>query len=200
MSLAFDDPIPGQTPLADISGLRRRDVRTTAELNAAEAENIRRAVVKYLVARPTARLAPFDLPWMRRLHRDMFGRVWAWAGEIRRHETNIGTPPLRIEQELHSLVGDAATWQRSGTSLEEQAARLHHRAVVVHPFANGNGRWSRMLANIWLRRHGAPAIEWPEATIGASSVARGRYLQALRSADGGEIAPLLALHREFTAA
>jgi Fic-DOC domain mobile mystery protein B len=197
--VGLDPPIPGQTPLADVSGLRRRDIRTTAELNAAEAENIRRAVVKYLVARPSARLAPFDLPWLCRLHREMFGRVWAWAGGIRRHETNIGTPPLRIEQELHSLLGDVAAWRNAGVQLDEQAARIHHRAVLVHPFPNGNGRWSRMLANVWLRRHGVQAVEWPEATIGTASIARGRYLRALRAADSGDIAELLALHREFSA-
>jgi fido (protein-threonine AMPylation protein) len=83
--------------------------------------------------------------------------------------------------------------------LDEQAARIHHRAVLVHPFPNGNGRWSRMLANVWLRRHGVQAVEWPEATIGTASIARGRYLRALRDADSGDIAELLALHREFAA-
>jgi Fic family protein len=81
--------------------------------------------------------------------------------------------------------------------LHEQAARLHHRAVAIHPFANGNGRWSRMLANIWLRRNGARWTEWPEATIGASSVIRGRYLDALRAADAGDLGPLTAMHAEF---
>jgi hypothetical protein len=54
-----------------------------------------------------------------------------------------------------------------------------------------------MLANIWLRRNGARWTEWPEATIGASSVIRGRYLDALRAADAGDLGPLTAMHAEF---
>ena len=40
--------------------------------------------------------------------------------------------------------------------LSEQAVLLHHRAVQIHPFENGNGRWSRLLANIWLKKHAHP--------------------------------------------
>jgi len=43
-----DAPIPGQTPLDDLSGLRDKRILTTAELNSAEAENIRKATLKYL--------------------------------------------------------------------------------------------------------------------------------------------------------
>ncbi len=195
--MAFDAPLPGQTPLADLSGLRLRHVRTTAELNGAEAENIRRAVLKYLAARPSPRSAPFDARWMRRLHREMFGRVWSWAGDLRRHETNIGAPPAAIEAGLHALALDLPAWRASGMGTLEQAALLHHRAVALHPFANGNGRWSRMLANVLLRRDGAGVVEWPESTIGAASPVRERYLRALRAADAGDIRALADLHAEF---
>lgn len=43
----------------------------------------------------------------------------------------------------------------------DDAALLHYRAVKIHPFPNGNGRWSRMLANVWLRKHGAKPTVWP---------------------------------------
>jgi Fic-DOC domain mobile mystery protein B len=193
----LDAPLPGQTPLPDLSGLRQRHVRTTSDLKLAEAENVRRAVIKHLMSSTSPRRARFDVPWMQRLHRDMFGRVWLWAGGLRRHETNIGVAPHRVETELHSLVADLGAWHGSAMPLHEQAARLHHRAVAIHPFANGNGRWSRMLANIWLRRNGARWTEWPEATIGASSVIRGRYLDALRAADAGDLGPLTVMHAEF---
>ena len=80
----------------------------------------------------------------------------------------------------------------------KQATRLHHRAVSIHPFVNGNGRWSRMLANIWLKRHGQAIIEWPEETIGSNSVIRDEYLGAIRAADAGDERPLRELHQRFT--
>jgi Fic family protein len=81
-------------------------------------------------------------------------------------------------------------------SLLEQSARLHYRAVWIHPFWNGNGRWARLLANIWLGRHKNPLILWPES-IGQESPIRNDYLRALNAADDGEFDPLLALHSRY---
>src|SRR5205085_2559464 len=137
--------IPGQTPIDDLSGLRM-GITTQAELNAHEAENIRRAVLKYLAGRPSRRSARFDTAWAMRLHREMFGRVWKWAGAVRTRETNLGSPPDRIAVDLRTLLDDLRAWEGSGMPLLEQAVRLHHRAVHIHPFPNGNGRWARLLA------------------------------------------------------
>ena len=71
----------GETPLADFDGLRKRHVRTRAQLAIVEAENVRHAVIRYLVAQPSRRIAPFDFGWMLRLHAEMFGEVWSWAGK-----------------------------------------------------------------------------------------------------------------------
>ncbi|MBX3402827.1 MAG: mobile mystery protein B [Phycisphaeraceae bacterium] len=192
-----DPPILGQTPIDDLSGLRIRSIRSTADLNMAEAENIRKATLKYLASRPSRRAAPFDVVWARRLHAEMFGDVWTWAGSFRKRETNIGSSPALIESDLHNLLADLSAWARSGMPPIEQAARLHHVAVRIHPFPNGNGRWSRLLANIWLKRGGEPPIEWPEATIGAASIIRQDYLNAIRAADRADYSQLLALHRRF---
>jgi Fic-DOC domain mobile mystery protein B len=192
-----DPPIPGQTPLDDLTGLRVKSIRTTAELNAAEAENIRKATLKYLASRPTSRSARFDIRWLRHLHAEMFGDVWTWAGTFRKSETNIGALPHEIEVRLHTLLEDLKARKDSGMPLLEQAVRLHHIAVLIHPFPNGNGRWSRMVGNIWLKLHGSKPIEWPETTIGSASTIRGEYLEAVRVADKGDYAALLSLHERF---
>ena len=189
--------VPGQTPLDDLSGLRVKSIHTAAELNAAEAENIRKAILKYLASRPTSRSARFDSRWLCRLHAEMFGDVWTWAGTFRKRETNIGAPPHDIEVRLHALLEDIHAWKDSGMPVLEQAVRLHHVAVQIHPFPNGNGRWSRMLGNIWLKLHGAEPIEWPETTIGSASTIRGEYLEAVKVADRGDYSTLLALHERF---
>jgi hypothetical protein len=54
-----------------------------------------------------------------------------------------------------------------------------------------------MLSNIWLRRHGGRAVEWPEATIGTASAVREEYLAAVRAADRGNLVPLISLHQRF---
>jgi len=171
---------------------------TRAELNRAEAENIRKVVVKYLAAKPSLRSAPFTLTWVKRLHKQMFGDVWKWAGDFRQENLNLGCDWHQIQMQIQALLDDLVFWQERGDALLEQAARLHHRAVWIHPFSNGNGRWARMLANIWLKRHGQAIIEWPEETIGSTSVIRDEYLAAIRAADAGDERSLIELHRRFT--
>lgn len=190
------EPIEGETPIDDRSGLLLKHVRSRRQLNVAEAMNIQKTVVKYLAARPSVRSAPFHIDWCLKLHREMFGDVWNWAGQVRRTDLNLGVPPFRIEVDLQQLMDDLRFWQNEPTMHHtEVAARLHHRAVFIHPFLNGNGRWSRMLANIYLRQAGRPLTRWPEQTLGESSIIRSEYLRAIRLADAGNYVPLIELHR-----
>lgn len=189
--------LPGETPVDDISGLRIKGISTRADLNAAEAENVLKATLKYLAGHPSRRTAPFNVAWMLKLHREMFGDVWSWAGEIRTRDLNIGVPFYQVRQELHNMAEDLATWRKYGHDLVEQAARLHFRAVRIHPFLNGNGRWARMLANVLLKQNRSPIIEWPETVIGTESTIRSEYIAAIKEADRGDDGPLIALHRRF---
>lgn len=128
----------------------------------------------------------------------MFGRVWTWAGRKRTVPLNLGVPPYRIDLDLQTLLDDLKYWEQHSTiPVAQQAAHLHHRAVAIHPFMNGNGRWSRLLANIWLAQHDQGVIVWPEDVIGGASVVRSEYLEAIRSADAGDILPLVHLQERY---
>ena len=189
-------PIPGETPI-DPSELRVRGVENRRDLAILEARNIRQAVVKYLAARPSRRSAPFDVPWLLELHREMYGDVWEWAGTVRSRSLNLGAPPHQIRERLGALVEDLHSWSGDGHEFDLQAVRLHHLAVRIHPFLNGNGRWARLLANIRLRRHDAPLTLWPEEAIAGVSPIRDEYIAAIRSADRGDCSPLTELHARF---
>jgi Fic-DOC domain mobile mystery protein B len=190
--------LPGETPIDDISGLKLKDVRTRKQLSLVEAENVLKATVKYLATKPSRRLAPFDLKWFLKLHREMFGDVWQWAGKPRTIDLNIGVAWHQIEIGLQCLVNDLRYWKENWHDVVEQAAYLHHRAVRIHPFLNGNGRWARTMANIWLRLHGHELTRWPEEAIGAVSPVRNEYLIAIKAADNGDMQPILDLHRRFS--
>ncbi len=189
----------GRTPIADISGLKIKGITTRAELDAAEAENIRKAIVKYFGKRLTRRTARFDLSWAKRLHKEMFGDVWKWAGEFRTYDLNFGIPWRGIETSLQVLLENLASWDQYGVSLLDQAVRLHYESVHIHPFRDGNGRWSRMVANIWLRLQRHPVTEWPAEISGGESKIRGEYLAAIRLAYQGNDVPLRELHHRYTA-
>jgi Fic-DOC domain mobile mystery protein B len=190
--------IPGETLIDDVSGLLIKGITTRAELNEHEAANIAKAVEKYLLVRPSARSAKFDYSWCLKLHAEMFGDVWEWAGTVRtRDGYNIGIKCHAIPENLELLIQDLREFSTYGIELVEQAARLHHRAVQIHPFQNGNGRWARMLANIWLKQNRHGIIKRPEVVIGTESEIRNRYLAAMKLADDYDFSELIALQNEF---
>lgn len=204
-------PIPGIIPdlLPDdiTAKLASTNIKTRRQLAAAEAENVRRPVLKYLVDRPTKQSAPFDLPWLTKLHAEMFAKVWHSAGTLRTSEAPKDEPhaaaPNEIETALQNTLDALAGWKQTGMTLLEQSVRLHHAAARIRPFEGGNVRWSRFLGNIWLRRHNHPIVEWPPVPPGSPagpvSPIRQTYLTAVRAADNHNIAPLLELHRRFLA-
>jgi Fic-DOC domain mobile mystery protein B len=197
--MSWGTPLEGETLLSDRDGLRIRSIQTREQLNIAEARNISLAVTKYLSRRPLRRSAKFDYPWMLRLHKEMFGDVWEWAGQLRSCDVTIGVPWTVVGAQLSELADALVDWERDWRDVLEQSVRLHHRAVQIHPFRNGNGRWSRMLANIWLALHGRPVIEWPSDMGIETSPVRAEYLACIRLADTGEHEPLYELHKRFLA-
>jgi Fic family protein len=85
------------------------------------------------------------------------------AGRVRRHGVRIAgsrfVPPSPVE--LQPMLDDFFAWyRRSGSSLHpvELAALAHLRFVTIHPFADGNGRMSRLIMNFVLRRAGYPML------------------------------------------
>lgn len=189
--------VPGETPIDDVSGLLVPNVGTRRQLNQIEAENVTLAAAKYLVGELTEADAPFTFDWLFALHREMFGNVWGWAGKPRTCDLNIGCPAYDVEPQVLNLVADLAYWGNQPDKLISDAALLHYRAVKIHPFLNGNGRWARMLANVWRRRHGARPIVWPEPLIGEVSPIRAEYIAAIQTADRNDLRPLVALHERF---
>ncbi len=193
--MALWKPIPGETPIEDISGLLVKSITLRSELDTEEAGNILEAALAYFTGKLTRAIAPFDYAWALRLHKEMFGKVWSWAGTLRKSDTNIGVPYHRIEQLLYQLMENLPYW--NSEPLLKQAAMLHHQAVSIHPFPNGNGQWSRMLGDIWLRLHAHPFPAWPAAEMGKVSPVRAEYLAALQAADNGDYDPLVQLYERF---
>lgn len=184
----------GATPIDDTTDLLIPGITTLQDLNAVEAENILEAMRSHLSVRKNAAGGWFDEPFLRRVHRDMFAKVWRWAGRYRNRELNIGVPAHRVPEEIAKLVGDIHFWMSLPVAqmpLLERAARIHHRLAWIHPFLNGNGRYARIAADIYLFSQRIPLPEWPE-NLGKDGEIRHQYLQALRSADQNNFDSLMA--------
>lgn len=188
----------GQTPIDDLSGLLV-DIKTRQELNDLEAENNNKAYSKYLLfMKPDSKLNPFTYESFIQIHKDMFGEVWDWAGEKRKTEKNLGVPPARIGSEIHRFLYDFNKWNEEGMSSSEIAARIHQRLAHIHPFENGNGRWARLVTNIYLHRKGISLIKWPADQDFIRKVFKQKYLSALKTADNGDYGLLSKIHAECT--
>ena len=191
-------PIDDATPLDDISGLKlpKNKVYHLKEIYVHEANNIALATLKYLSAPPSKKLAPFTYEWLSKLHEEMFGNVWDWAGKFRHVELSIGIKAYQVPTALKELADDMAFWDKNKTfDIYEIAARIHHRAVQIHPFQNGNGRWSRMLANIYLRQNGSMPVKWQEDLLSKENPKRDEYIKALKDADNGDYSGVIEMHK-----
>lgn len=185
----------GATPLAPEAreGLIPSGVTLRRELNEYEQGNIADATLWA----SSRKHNPVTAPFCRNLHRRMFGDVWKWAGKYRKFNTYpVGCDHQHIEQLLHQLVGSAQWWIDNKTfEPDEIAVRYHHGLVQIHPFPNGNGRWSREMGNVLARRLDRPAFSWGGSQLLDDGAIRKAYLAALRKADGDDFSDLLTFAR-----
>jgi Fic-DOC domain mobile mystery protein B len=172
------------------------DLTTKDELNEWERQNILEASGWAFDRRNFRRHDPFAESYVRELHRRMFDQTWKWAGRYRTTEKNIGIPHYHIREALAALLGDVRYWSEHQTfGPDELAVRLHHRLVWIHPFANGNGRHARLIADVFLHRYGGAVFTWGGADVARAGDFRQRYIEALRAADSNDIQPLLVFAR-----
>ncbi|KRB23418.1 MULTISPECIES: mobile mystery protein B [Mesorhizobium] len=187
----------GATPLDlnELAGLKHRHITTQAELDELEQANITSGLLWLSRTRRKDVLTP---GFAVELHRRLFGDVWTWAGTFRTTGKNIGVDPVQIGVQLRAALDDALYWvDRDTYAPLEAAIRLHHRMVFIHPFANGNGRHARILADAMLEKlYGVGPVDW---TAGADLLKmnerRAAYISALKAADRHDIGPLLAFAR-----
>jgi Fic-DOC domain mobile mystery protein B len=186
--------IDGQTPLGEEEkeGLKIKSITTQGELDEFEQLNIEKAVEWTI----HTKLKPEKIlteKFVKDLHKRMFGDVWKWAGEFRKTEKNIGTPWIQIGIGLKNLLSDTKYWIDNNTySPEEIAIRFKHRIVSIHCFTNGNGRHSRMMADIIMESiFGKEIFSWHQSTLVKADETRKIYINALKEADNGKVKALI---------
>ena len=179
------------TPLTaeEKNGLKLKWITLRSELNEAEARNIAQAQL-WLASNKKKDVCSDT--FLRKLHKKMFCDVWVWAGEYRITERNIGVVPYQIPMKLMQLFDDLNFWIDNKTySNHEIAVRLHHKLVQIHPFPNGNGRVSRLMADLVLRKLEGKTLYWGDTNLVDVSEVRRKYIDALRKADAGDYTDLL---------
>jgi Fic-DOC domain mobile mystery protein B len=189
----------GQTPLDEDEkeSLLIPTISTRNELDEFEQQNIEQAIL-WTLKRSVKPGVILSGEFIRSLHKRMFGNVWAWAGQFRKTNKNLGVDKWQIPTELHNLIEDTRYWIKNKTyPPDEIAIRFKHRIVSIHCFPNGNGRHSRLMADIIIQKvFKMPVFSWGAGTAGANhNNIREEYLAAIKKADAGNIEPLTLFAR-----
>jgi len=191
---APDDVPIHATPLTaeEREGLIPSHVTLHRELNELEQQNILEADT-WVFAR---RHNPLRRAFLRSLHHRMFGKVWRWAGVYRSSNKNIGVDREQIQIRLDEALDNVRYWIEHKTfPPDEIAVRFHHELVFIHPFPNGNGRWSRLMADILAIRLGQPRFSWGRSSLRAADKTRQAYIEALKAADNHDFTALSSFAR-----
>jgi fido (protein-threonine AMPylation protein) len=118
--------------------------------------------------------------FVRDLHERLYGDIWSWAGRWRQRDVNIGVDPRQIAVELRSALDNIRyRWEHTDDwTARELGLTTHAETVRVHPFTDGNGRTTRLLADLVFITAQHPAefqYNW--------DLDKRRYIELLRSFD-----------------
>ncbi|MEX2347963.1 MAG: mobile mystery protein B [Balneolaceae bacterium] len=190
--------INGQTPLDEDEkeGLLIPTIATREELDEFEQHNIEESM-QWVFNRSVKAETILTEKFICNLHKRMYGDVWAWAGKFRKTDKNLGIDKWQIPMALKKLCDDTLFWiQKETFSADEIALRFKHRIVSIHCFPNGNGRHSRLMADIIISMmYKMPLFSWGTDDLVHEGKVRSNYLKAVRAADNGDFELLLKFAR-----
>jgi CRISPR-associated endonuclease/helicase Cas3 len=134
---------------------------------------------------------------VRKLHRDFcVDLVPDWAGNWRSMEVRVGTheppPPHLVPLQMREYALDLQARLANASSpeqLPDVLAFAEGRLLSIHPFADFNGRLTRLWLWELMRRLQLP----PVSLVSNEPTALKKYLECLRAADGKDYEPLTIL-------
>ncbi len=190
--------INGQTPLDEDEkkGLLIPTIANRGELDEFEQQNIEEAI-QWVLTRPLKANKILTEKFVRNLHKRMYGNVWSWAGDFRKTDKNLGINKWHISTALKALLDDTLFWIEHETfTPDEIAVRFKHRIVSIHCFPNGNGRHSRLMADIIVNKiYKLPVFSWGADNLVKKGDTRSEYLNAIKTADETIYEPLICFAR-----
>jgi cell filamentation protein len=176
-------------PGSDGEVLRNRvGIVTRRAMDAAELELLRKLYLFVLRDHPPA--GAVTVRMIRNWHRLWLGNLYDWAGHERSVNMSKDGFPFaaasRIPDLLRAFERDVLARHTpcagfSGDRLAEAIAVTHVEFILIHPFREGNGRISRLLADVMALQAG-----WGPLDYGPWEIDRVRYIQAIQVGLGGD--------------
>lgn len=119
--------------------------------------------------------------FLRELHHRLYSSVWTWGGQYRRYLYNIGIDWPGIPGEVRGTMETIRyRWEHTKDwSPHELGIAAHAELVRIHPFSDGNGRSTRLLADLIF----AAAQDFDEVELYDWQIDKPRYVELLRAYD-----------------
>ena len=173
------------------------DITSPGDMDELELEllaQLYEAVLLDLLHLPDRRITLQDIKtW----HRQWLGNVYSWAGQER--SVNMGKggflfaaapqiPRLLATFEQDCLSRWTPCHGMTTATLIEAIAVTHVEFILIHPFREGNGRLSRLLADVMAIQGGHETLDYS-----AWEARKGDYISAIHSGLSGDYTPMCGL-------
>jgi cell filamentation protein len=174
----------GEDPYVDANGVLLNKLSITSSIALSQAEaDLSLAAMLRLSVHPLP--GPYDLDHLRGFHRQIFGAIYAWAGELRtvdiaRTARDVFCRWPFIEPYAAGVFADLAAEKKLvGMARNTFVARLGHyygEINAIHPFREGNGRTQRAFLG-QLARDAGWRIAWSQLDADENNAASAAALQ-----------------------
>lgn len=127
-------------------------------------------------------------------HRRWLGNVYAWAGQERSVTMSKDGFPFAAVPQIPRLLSELEKLHLSrwtpcqgltDDALIEAIAITHVEFILIHPFREGNGRLSRLLADVMAVQAGLDPLDYS-----AWDVRKAAYIAAIHAGFSGNYAPM----------
>ena len=179
----------------DLVLANKQGIQSVEDMHELELELLQRLYEDVLIEHlPNRALTVDDLKtW----HRRWLGNVFDWAGQERSvtmskdgfpFAASAQIPRLLAEFERSYLARWTPCYDMETDALVEAIAITHVEFILIHPFREGNGRLSRLLADVMAVQSGREPLDY--STWNADKPA---YIQAIHQGVQMEYAPMKRL-------
>lgn len=140
------------------------------------------------------------IPDLKRWHHLWLGNVYSWAGQERSVNMAKGDFMFAAAGQIPRLLAQferqyLEPWTPCGKLATGEVVRAmaitHVEFILIHPFREGNGRLSRLLADVMAIQAGHGPLDYSSWETGQA-----RYIQAIHAGFSGNYAPMEACIRE----
>lgn len=179
-------PGSGEQVLRNLLGIT--DPQDMDEAETALLHELYQAVL--VEAFPDRRLIVADL---RHWHRLWLGNVYEWAGRERSvnlskdgfHFAAAGQVPRLLEIFERDCLGRFTPCRSDEAAAISAIAEIHVEFILIHPFREGNGRLSRLLADVMAMQAGHEPLDYSSWDKDKAA-----YFGAIHSGLAGDYAPM----------